>query len=86
MKVQNMKERRSHKKPRSRPYTNGDLNKIIDSLIHPLAKRDASYIVLDTILHAIVEQNPPATIRKFIKYNLPKILDQYEKSKNRSAT
>ena len=81
-----MKERRLHKKPKPKRCTKGELNQIIDALIHPLAKTDASYIVLDTILHGIVEQNPSTTIRKFIKYNLPKIVDQFEKSKSRSAT
>jgi len=72
--------------PKDEKPTTGELNKIIDALIHPLAKTDASYIVLDTILHGIVEQNPSTTIRKFIKYNLPKIVDQFEKTKNKSVT
>jgi hypothetical protein len=36
-------------------------------------------LLVDGLLHAIVEQNPPVTIRKFIKYNLPKLMKQLEK-------
>ncbi len=59
-----------------RPYTKGELNKVIDSLCHPLFKTNEGFILVDGILHDIVEQNPPATIQKFIKYSLPKILEQ----------
>jgi len=63
------------KKP-VRAYTKGELNKIIDSLCHPLFQTNEGFILVDGILHAMVEQNPPVTIQKFIKYNLPKILEE----------
>jgi hypothetical protein len=59
-----------------RAYAKGELNKIIDSPCHPLFQTNEGFILADGILHAMVEQNPPATIQKFIKYNLPKILEQ----------
>ena len=57
-------------------YTKGELNKFIDSLCHPLFKTDKGFILVDGVLHAMVEQDPEVTVRKFIKYNLPKILEQ----------
>ena len=60
----------------SKLYTQGELNKLIDSLCHPLAETDKGFILVDGLLHAFVEQNPPVTIRKFIKYNLPKLIEQ----------
>ena len=62
-----------------KPYTKGELNKLIDSLCHPLFKTNESYILIDGLLHGIVEQKPPTTLRKFIKHNLPKLIEQIEK-------
>lgn len=68
------KKRRAHK-----PYTKGELNKLIDNLCHPLFETNEGFILVDGLLHGLVEQNPPITIRKFIKYNLPKLIKQIEK-------
>jgi len=65
---------KNKKKPQ--PYTTGQLNKLIDSLIHPLIKEDPGYIIMDTIFHALVEQDVSTTTRKFIKYNPPKLLQK----------
>jgi hypothetical protein len=54
--------------------TTGEANKIIDDLVHPLFKKNKDFIWFDGLLHAMVEQNPPVTIQKFIRYSLPKIL------------
>jgi hypothetical protein len=71
---------RTHKeKKTAKPYTKGELNKLIDSLCHPLFKTNESYILVNGLLHGIVEQKPPITIRKFVKHNLPKLIDQVEK-------
>jgi hypothetical protein len=57
-------------------YTKGELNKLIDSVIHPFCKNDKRFILLDAFLHAMVERDPPQSVRKFVKYNLPEILKQ----------
>jgi len=63
-------------------YTKGELNKLIDGLCHPLFKTNKGFILVDGLLHTMVEKNPPTTVKKFIKYNLPKIVKQItEKSK-----
>ena len=64
-----------------RPYTTGELNKTVDDLLHPLAKLDPGFLLLDGLLHAIVEQNPPESILKFIHYNLPKLASQLMRSR-----
>ena len=68
--------RKRHTKKEARPYTEGELNKLIDSLYHPLFTTDQGYILVDSILHALVEQNPSTTTKKFIRYNLPKLLQK----------
>jgi hypothetical protein len=64
------------KKPKktSKPITAGQLNKLIDVFVHPLFKRDERYIWFDGFLHALVEQDPQVSIKKFAKYNLPKLV------------
>jgi len=57
------------------PLTKGQLNKIIDTLIHPYFKKHPFFVVIDGILHAMVEQNPEESIKKFIKYNLDKFVE-----------
>jgi len=64
------------KKKAGKPYTKGELNNLIDSLCHPLSKTDKRFILVDVLLHAMVEQNPPETVMKFIRYNLPKIMEE----------
>jgi hypothetical protein len=67
------------KKPR-KTYSTGDLNKLIDGLVHPLSKTNAGFILLDGFLHGLVEKNPPETVRKFLRYSLPELVKQIEKS------
>jgi len=55
-------------------YSKAELNKLIDSVIHPLAKEDPSLLILDGFLHSLVEQNPPLSVRKFLRYNLPRLV------------
>jgi len=66
----------------------GQLNKLIDSLLHPLFKKHPGFVILDGILHALVEQNPEESLHKFIKYNLDKLVKYtvrwFERGKTRS--
>jgi hypothetical protein len=52
------------------------MNAIIDSILHPFAKRDGRILVVDGILHALVEKNPPSSLGKFLMYSMPKILSE----------
>jgi len=64
------------KKKVRKPYTKGELNKLIDSLCYPLLKTNKGFVLVDGLLHAMVEQNPPETVLKFIRYSLPKIMEE----------
>jgi hypothetical protein len=70
----------------SRPYTTGELNKTVDALLHPLADLDPAFLVLDGVIHGIIEQNPPESILKFIHHNLPRLLSEYAHGRKRLAT
>jgi hypothetical protein len=69
------------KKKRAYHYTKGELNRAIDSLIHPLSKRNPTLVILDVILHGLVEQKPSETVVKFIRYSLPQIVEEMSKNK-----
>jgi len=62
-------------------YTKGELNKLVDSVCHPLSKTDKGFILVDGLLHAMVEQDPPTTVKKFIKYNLPELMKEISKKR-----
>ena len=74
------KRKRTRKRKKTTIYTVGEINKLIDGLIHPLAEKDQSFILLDGLLHALNERNPPQSFRKFIRYNLPEIIKRVGKS------
>ena len=75
-----MAQNPSRKKNKTQ-YSKGELNRIIDSTLHPLFGRSSAFIVLDTAAYGLVEQNPPETIKKFIRCSLPKIVEEILKSK-----
>jgi len=71
-----MSDMKKAKKKAGKPYTKGELNKLIDSLCHPLSKTDKRFILVDVLLHAMVEQNPSETVLKFIRYSFPKLMEE----------
>jgi len=50
--------------------TKGELNKIIDSVVHPLFRKSKAFVIIDGVAHALIEQNPKESAIKFVKYNL----------------
>jgi hypothetical protein len=68
--------------PRKRKgfFTVGQGNKIVDAVFHPLAKRDPRYWLVDAIAHGIIEQDPLASVQKFVRYTLPKMIEQYQQN------
>jgi hypothetical protein len=79
------KRKRTKRKKSTTPYTTGEINKLIDGLIHPLAEKDKKFILIDGFLHALNERDPPQSLRKFLKYNLPEIIRRIEKSSRAGA-
>jgi hypothetical protein len=67
-------------------YSKGELNQLIDSLLHPLATGEnaVAILLLDGVLHSAVEQDPGQSMQKFIRYSLPKILKTSKKKPRRA--
>jgi hypothetical protein len=70
----------SRKKKRRSRYSKGELNRLIDDLIHPLSDQRPELTILDAALHGLVQQNPPENAVKFIRYNLHKIIEEIARS------
>jgi hypothetical protein len=52
----------------------GELNKLIDVALHPYFNEYPAMIFLDGLLHAMVENDPDVSVRKFIRYNVPRLV------------
>lgn len=63
-----------HRRRRKKPYTKGELNYVIDDVVHPWYAEHVGFVLVDEVLHALVEQNPGVVTRKFLRYNLPEII------------
>jgi hypothetical protein len=48
-----------------------------------MAKQDMGYWAADLFFHAVVEQDPSVSVQKFMRYDLPKIAEQYFKQQAR---
>jgi len=55
-------------------YSKSEKNAIIDSLVHPLADEQWSFVIVDGVLHAVNEEDPIQSLFKFLKYNAPELL------------
>ncbi len=64
-------------------YTPGELNKLLDAFLHPLAKTSPDLLILDGVLHGIIERNPPESVMKFIEYSLPELLSRLVRIRKR---
>lgn len=77
-------KRKTVKRTRPKPYTAGEVNRIIDAFAHPFFKFSSSFILFDEFLHAMVEQNPPVSIKKFVRYGLPE-LEKHARKKRKKT-
>ena len=80
-----LRKKTTARKRTKQPYSEGEINKLIDTLIHPLERADKRFVLVDGLLHGLVEQNPPTSVKKFIKYNLPELVKQLEKTSKTHA-
>ena len=64
---------------KNRIYSTGDYNKMVDLILHPLARKDVRVWVLDGLIHSLLEQDPAMSAKKFVHFNLPEILNQISK-------
>jgi hypothetical protein len=60
-------------------FSEGEVNKGIDAIFHPLAKKEPLYYIADGIAHGLNERNLPVSIEKFMRYNVPKMFEAYLK-------
>jgi hypothetical protein len=56
------------------PYSRGQLNRLVDGLVHPLYEKSELYRVADGLLHGVVERNMRVSAKKFVRYNLPEVV------------
>jgi hypothetical protein len=52
---------------------------MIDDALHPLYRINEGFVLVDGVLHGMVELNPPQSVRKIIKYNLPLVIKKTRK-------
>jgi hypothetical protein len=71
------------KRKRCASYTKGQLNKVIDDLIHPHYEQNEGLRFLDALLHGLVEQNPLESLEKSIRYNLPEIIKKIRRKQRK---
>ena len=69
---------------RKATYTKGEVNRMIDSLLHPFMRGEdkVQVMLLDVGLHALVEQNPTESFLKFMRFTGPKLLKEVTKQEN----
>lgn len=63
-----------HKKNKTAKQLETDLNILIDHTFHPYFSKDKGFVIIDGVLHFIVEQNPKMSIKKFVRYSLKHLL------------
>ena len=64
----------SRKGKRRKHYSKGELNRLIDDLVHPLLDKRPELMMLDVVLPGFVEQNANETAAKFVRHSLPKLI------------
>ena len=74
---------KSLRKSRRKPYTKGQLNSLIDAVLHPLYSDCGSLRLLDGVLHGVVEGNAELSAKKFLRYNLPSIMAKSGRKRKR---
>jgi hypothetical protein len=73
--------------PKYKKPTEGDLNRLVDRILHPHFQKYPMLLLADGLLHALVEQDPETSLRKFVRYNTNLVLNQLtrkRKSKKRT--
>ena len=71
-----MPGKRRKRSTRKKVCSKGDLNRLTDAVIHPLYKKNQALRLLDGAVHAAIERNPKMSAKKFVKYNLPDLINE----------
>jgi len=72
---------RSRRKRRGIKVTKGDLNRLIDDIFHRHFSENVGFIIVDGLLHAVVERNPEESVSKFVRYNVPALIREMARKK-----
>jgi hypothetical protein len=75
------RRRRELRAEGSIPYTKGEVNKLIDDLVHPLKKTHWAFILVDEAFHMINEGDIAQSLAKFAEYSLPELVKIFLKKK-----
>ncbi|MQY62391.1 hypothetical protein GH146_03790 [archaeon] len=73
--------RKSRRKRRGIKVTKGDLNRLIDDIFHRHFSENVGFVIVDGLLHAVVERNPEESARKFVRYNVPVLIREMARKK-----
>ena len=68
------KARRKRNRPVDGSVTLGSVNRNIDEVLHPLFRTGPLAVIVDSVLHAVVERDPPKSLEKFFLYNFSPLL------------
>lgn len=55
------------------------MNRLIDDVCHPLFREDGKFVLLDGFFHALVDRNPPVSVKKLVRYDLPRLMKELRK-------
>jgi hypothetical protein len=63
---------------RGSAYTEGELNRLIDSVLHPFMKGEGKIpiMLLDAVAHSLIEQDPQKSFKKFMRFTLPELVNE----------
>jgi len=68
------KARRKRNRTFDGSVTLGRVNQNIDEVLHPFFRSGPVAVVVDSLLHAVVERDPPKSLEKFFLYNFSPLL------------
>jgi hypothetical protein len=60
-------------------YSVGELNHIVDAVLHPWIDAYPQLLAVDGLLHGLIEQDPVESIRKFLHYNILQLMEDWQK-------
>ncbi|TMI10414.1 hypothetical protein E6H34_00050 [Candidatus Bathyarchaeota archaeon] len=65
----------------SSPYTKGEVNVLIDGVLHPLKKTHWVFVLVDEAFHIINEGDIEQSLVKFAQYSLPELVKIFLKKR-----
>ena len=65
---------KGRRKRRRTKVTKGDLNRFIDAILHRRFSENVGFVIVDGLLHAVVERDPEESVRKFVRFNVPVLI------------